>query len=125
MNPESKDWARLVEAVESLRREVALLGGRVAAIESASAVPAPSAVTAAAPAATASAAAETTSEDISEELILVIGAAVAAYLGKRARSDRSACSARPRGPSRAASRSRHRTHWRPDRAPETDPGSGR
>ena len=35
MNPESKDWARLIEAVESLRREVTLLGGRVSAIESA------------------------------------------------------------------------------------------
>jgi methylmalonyl-CoA carboxyltransferase 12S subunit len=80
MNPESKDWARLAEAVESLRREVALLGGRVSAIESAVG----STAAGAAREATVSAPAEPTSEDISEELILVIGAAVAAYLGKRA-----------------------------------------
>ncbi|MEW4569250.1 hypothetical protein AB1L88_15405 [Tautonia sp. JC769] len=65
MNPEPNDLSRLVEAVEALRREVAQLSDRVSAIE-------------------AEGAAAATPPPISEELVFVISAAVAAYLGKRA-----------------------------------------
>jgi methylmalonyl-CoA carboxyltransferase large subunit len=62
------DLSRLVDAVESLRREVGRLSERVAALEagrSAGVPPAPAA------------------EGLSEELVLVISAAIAAYLGKK------------------------------------------
>ncbi len=71
MPPESNDLARLLEAVEALRLEVARLSERVSAIESAA--PAPTS----APASEADAA-------IGPELVYVISAAVAAFLGKRA-----------------------------------------
>ncbi|RUL87299.1 hypothetical protein [Tautonia sociabilis] len=64
MPPESNDLARLAEAVEALRREVARLSDRVAAIESASSGASP--------------------DPVSQELVYVISAAVAAFLGKRA-----------------------------------------
>jgi methylmalonyl-CoA carboxyltransferase large subunit len=59
------DLARLVDAVESLRGEVSRLSERVAALEAnrSAAVPA--------------------AEEISEELVLVISAAIAAFLGKK------------------------------------------
>jgi methylmalonyl-CoA carboxyltransferase large subunit len=77
MQTESVDLARVVDMLEALRQEIARLSERVAALEQGAAtksavVPAPA--VAAAPAA----------EGLSEELILVIGAAVAAYLGKKA-----------------------------------------
>jgi methylmalonyl-CoA carboxyltransferase large subunit len=71
MTTEGLDLARLAETVEALRREVARLAERVAALEAA-AVPA-ARVTASPPAA----------EPVSEELIVVLGAAVAAYLGQK------------------------------------------
>ena len=71
MDRESHDLARLAEAVEALRREVALLAGRVSAIESATVRP-----TAAPWPASAG--------QVDEDLACVIGAAVAAFLGKRA-----------------------------------------
>jgi methylmalonyl-CoA carboxyltransferase large subunit len=70
------DWARLADAVEALRKEMARLSERVVALEAATGalgraatwvskpVPAP--------------------ESLSEELVVVIGAAIAAFLGKRA-----------------------------------------
>ena len=75
MQGEPVDLARLAEALEALRREVAGLGERVAALEAASGrkpvatapVPAPAA------------------EPIPEELVLVISAAIAAFLGKKPR----------------------------------------
>jgi methylmalonyl-CoA carboxyltransferase large subunit len=68
MTTEAGDLTRLADAVEALRGEVGRLGERVAALEAARpAVSAP-----------ASAAGE-----LSEELVLVIGAAVAAYLGNK------------------------------------------
>jgi methylmalonyl-CoA carboxyltransferase large subunit len=70
MTTEALDLARLAETLEALRREVARLGERVAALEAAGTPTR----TAAAPKA----------EPLSEELILVLGAAVAAYLGKKA-----------------------------------------
>jgi methylmalonyl-CoA carboxyltransferase large subunit len=76
---DAADLVRLADALEALRQEVARLGERVAALEKANgqasvaAAPAP-ARTAAPPAA----------EGLSEELVLVISAAVAAFLGKKA-----------------------------------------
>ena len=69
MNPELNDLARLVEAVEALRREVAHLTDRVSALEANG---------------TTTATNSRASNSINEELIFVISAAVAAFLGKRA-----------------------------------------
>jgi methylmalonyl-CoA carboxyltransferase large subunit len=60
-------------ALEALRQEVARLGERVAALELTGAPKAPAAV-APAPA----------EADVTEDLVLVISAAVAAFLGKKA-----------------------------------------
>lgn len=60
----SNDWARVAEALDALKAEVAALSSRVAALE-------------------ASARAE--GEAIREEEILVISAAIAAYLGVKPR----------------------------------------
>ncbi len=68
MATETLDLARVADALEALRREVARLHERVAALEAGRAAPAPP------PAA----------EAISEEIVIVIGAAVAAFLGKKA-----------------------------------------
>jgi methylmalonyl-CoA carboxyltransferase large subunit len=75
MKTESADLARMTDTLEALRQEVARLSQRVAALEKAAASKGPSSpepVQAAA------------NEGLSEELVLVIGAAVAAYLGKKA-----------------------------------------
>ena len=73
MATENADLARVADALEALRQEVARLGARVAALEKANgqasaAAPAPAPV----------------AEGLSEELVLVISAAIAAFLGKRA-----------------------------------------
>src|SRR4051812_9798421 len=74
---------RVADTLEALRQEIARLGERVAALEKvagsggfASPAPAPTAAAAPAPAPAA--------EGLSEELVLVIGAAIAAFLGKKA-----------------------------------------
>jgi methylmalonyl-CoA carboxyltransferase 12S subunit len=64
----------IAEALESLRQEVARLGERVAALE-ARAGSTPRAATPAQ---------SIPPEELSEELLLVLSAAIAAYLGKRA-----------------------------------------
>jgi methylmalonyl-CoA carboxyltransferase large subunit len=74
MKTETPDLSRLAESIGALRTELARLNERVAALE-ASALSAPQA--ASPPTAKAV-------EPLSEELILVISAAVAAFLGKRA-----------------------------------------
>ena len=66
MKPESGNLARIAEAVEALRGEVARLGERVAALEQHAGTEAPAAA-----------------EELSEELVLVISAAIAAFLGKK------------------------------------------
>jgi methylmalonyl-CoA carboxyltransferase large subunit len=71
MSMKTVDVAGLAETLEALRQEVRRLNERVAALEAA----APGPVRPAAPAAAA--------EGLSEELVLVISAAIAAYLGKR------------------------------------------
>lgn len=70
------------DLLAELREEVARLSARVAALEAARAAPArgPVAVAPAPP----PAAAPPVAEGLPEELVLVIGAAVAAFLGKKA-----------------------------------------
>jgi methylmalonyl-CoA carboxyltransferase large subunit len=71
MTPPPTDLARIADALDALRREVTQLRERVATLEGARATPTP-------PASTAPVA-----DGLSEELVLVISAAIAAYLGKR------------------------------------------
>jgi methylmalonyl-CoA carboxyltransferase large subunit len=66
---------RVADTLEALRQEVARLSERVAALEKATGS---AALTTAAPPGPAAA------EGLSEELVLVIGAAIAAFLGKKA-----------------------------------------
>jgi methylmalonyl-CoA carboxyltransferase large subunit len=88
MGPQPADWAQVVDALGSLRAELARLGERVAALESAAGIrhpaPAPEPSPAPAPATTPPPAPAPAAEGLSEELVLVIAAAVAAFLGKRA-----------------------------------------
>jgi methylmalonyl-CoA carboxyltransferase large subunit len=70
MTTPTPDLARVADALEALRREVARLGERVAALEARGAVGSP-------------AAAPVVAEGLDEELIMVISAAIAAFLGKR------------------------------------------
>ena len=70
MRPETANSSQVAEALEALRQEVARLRERVAALEKANGqVGGPVAPEA---------------EGLSEELVLVISAAVAAFLGKKA-----------------------------------------
>ena len=75
MKSETVDRADVSAGLEALRQEVARLAERVAALEAAAGT-APRASAPVPPAAVKSA-------GLSEELLLVISAAVAAYLGKR------------------------------------------
>jgi methylmalonyl-CoA carboxyltransferase large subunit len=75
------DLARIADALEALRREVARLGERVAALEGARSAGVPPAL--GAQAAETAALRPPAADGLSEELVLVIGAAIAAYLGKR------------------------------------------
>ncbi|MFO0959555.1 MAG: hypothetical protein U0800_19325 [Isosphaeraceae bacterium] len=79
MNPSPADFAQVAEALAALRGEVARLNDRVAALEAAAladvAVPLPAPAAAPAPA---------EPEELGEELVMVIGAAIAAFLGKKA-----------------------------------------
>jgi methylmalonyl-CoA carboxyltransferase large subunit len=72
--------SEVAEALEALRKEVARLGERVAALEAGRAAPVPPA---SGPQA-AGTAAPLQAEGISEEILLVISAAIAAFLGKKA-----------------------------------------
>jgi methylmalonyl-CoA carboxyltransferase large subunit len=76
MKTESR--AAAADTLEALRQEIARLGERVAALERAGGASAPASAPAAREAAPPPAA-----EGLSEELLLVIGAAVAAFLGKK------------------------------------------
>ena len=74
MSAEKLNSDSIAEALEALRQEVARLGDRVAALEARDGS-APRATTPAQSIAT---------EELSEELLLVLSAAIAAYLGKKA-----------------------------------------
>ena len=76
MKPETGGWPQVSDSLEALRQELARLGERVAVLEAAVGTKPPASAPAPpAPAAEAS--------DLSEELLLVISAAVAAFLGKK------------------------------------------
>jgi methylmalonyl-CoA carboxyltransferase large subunit len=77
MKSEKADLAEVVEALGALRQEVARLGARVATLEAALPVAASTAKPQAASRKPQS------EEGLSEELLLVISAAIAAYLGKK------------------------------------------
>lgn len=74
MKTESANWPEVAETLEALRREVTRLGERVAALEKSSAPKPPTP----APVPVAQA------EGLSEEILLVLSAAIAAFLGKKA-----------------------------------------
>jgi len=92
MKSDTVDLTRVVDAIEGLRRELSRLGERVAALEAAAASPVPTAATVKKEAQTQAPrlapspppAQPAVAEGLSEELILVIGAAIAAFVGKKA-----------------------------------------
>src|SRR5262249_47473471 len=75
MTTEAIDAARLADTLQTLRKEGARLGERGAAREKGAGAGRPAPPAPAQPA---------EAEGLSEELVLVIGAAIAAYLGKKA-----------------------------------------
>jgi methylmalonyl-CoA carboxyltransferase large subunit len=79
VNVETKDWARLLDTLEAIHHKLDQLGERVAALE-ADVRAKPAAAAAAAPAQ-----AQAEPEGLGEELVLVLGAAIAAFLGKKPR----------------------------------------
>jgi methylmalonyl-CoA carboxyltransferase 12S subunit len=87
MNPEAVDWSRMTEALEAIRQELRRLSERVAALESRSGseMETPSVEQKPLPRVSTPNSQTADGEPLSEELILVISAAVAAYLGKKPR----------------------------------------
>jgi methylmalonyl-CoA carboxyltransferase 12S subunit len=80
MTLENATLARMAEALEALRQQMDRLSQRVAALEAtgvAAGQPTPARPK-------AQAAPVPTEEDLSDELVMVIGAAIAAFLGKKA-----------------------------------------
>lgn len=75
MPMQTMDSTRLAETLEALRRELTRLGERVTALEATVGVKPGTAAPAAPPAAEA--------DGLSEELLLVLSAAIAAFLGKK------------------------------------------
>jgi methylmalonyl-CoA carboxyltransferase large subunit len=80
MSSDTSDLSRMTSVLEELRHEIARLTSRVAALESATGSAAPAA--ASKPAVSPSKAAA--SVELGEELLLVLSAAIAAFLGKKA-----------------------------------------
>jgi methylmalonyl-CoA carboxyltransferase large subunit len=80
MTTESVNWARVNGTLEAFREELRRLSERVAALENDRDTGSPI-VSNSRPASIASA---PVAEGLSEEIVLVIGAAVAAFLGKKA-----------------------------------------
>jgi methylmalonyl-CoA carboxyltransferase 12S subunit len=70
MTTENADLARIADGLEAVRQELSRLADRVAALEARSG-------------SVLATGSETTAEGLSEELLLVLSAAVAAYLGKK------------------------------------------
>jgi methylmalonyl-CoA carboxyltransferase 12S subunit len=74
MKSEPEDWTQVSNALGALRQELTRLSERVAALEAA---------TGATPRAPVAVPPATAAEGLSEELVVVISAAIAAFLGKR------------------------------------------
>jgi methylmalonyl-CoA carboxyltransferase large subunit len=86
MHPETTetvDWAHVVASLGAIRQELTRLGERVAALEAAGAVVPHQTAAAPAPAIAPEPEPEPQPEGLSEELLLVISAAIAAFLGKK------------------------------------------
>ncbi len=78
MTTKSTDGTALTSTLEALGQELALLRERVTALETTLAVkPAPAPAQAAQPV-------QSPQEEISEEIVMVLSAAIAAFLGKKA-----------------------------------------
>jgi methylmalonyl-CoA carboxyltransferase large subunit len=75
MSAEMTDWAQVLDALGAIRRELAQLGERVAVLEAAAGVKPAAAAPAAPP--------KAEPEGLSEELVLVLSTAIAAFLGKK------------------------------------------
>jgi len=92
MKSDPVDLTKVVDALEGLRGELSRLGQRVAALEAAAAAPVATAAAVKKEAETKAPglapspppAPPAVAERLSEELILVIGAAIAAFVGKKA-----------------------------------------
>ena len=82
MKSVTEDRAQVVDALEALRQELTRLGERIAALEAAGAKPR-AAAAAPSPAAAPATPPATGTAGLSEELVLVIAAAIAAFLGKK------------------------------------------
>ncbi len=82
MKAETANSSQVAEALEALRQELARLGERVAALEAAEG-PKPRAASPAPAATPPQPKRPAEAEGLSEELVLVISAAVAAFLGKK------------------------------------------
>jgi methylmalonyl-CoA carboxyltransferase large subunit len=89
MHPETAetvDWAFVVDSLGAIRQELTRLGERVAALEAAVAVaPAPALAPEPEPKPKPKPEPEPGPEVLSEELLVVISAAIAAFLGKKPR----------------------------------------
>ena len=86
MKTETVDLNTVVDALEGLRRELSRLGERVAALEAGTRFPAALAedrAVAKAPETAPPPAQPVAANELSEELILIISAAIAAFLGKK------------------------------------------
>lgn len=83
MKPEPNGLADVMKALASIQDELAKLGARVAALET-SGRAAPSTASTTKADERASAPASDGEESLSDEIVLVLGAAVAAFLGKKA-----------------------------------------
>src|SRR5262249_12764400 len=88
MESETVDWTQVSGTIQALRQELSHLTERVAALEAAAAVPALGArgrppLAPLASSSTSGRQPVPSAEGLSEELILVISAAIAAFLGKR------------------------------------------
>jgi len=84
MTTETVNLARLADILESLRRDVARLGERVAALEARAGAAVYAAADLSAHAGVPAAIPVPSADGLSEELVLVLSAAIAAYLGKKA-----------------------------------------
>ncbi|MBV8269062.1 MAG: hypothetical protein JO252_22295 [Planctomycetaceae bacterium] len=85
MTSQTVDGANVVAALEALRHELSRLNDRVAALESTAGGAPRAAAPAPAPAAKAEGPAAVVAEGLDEELVTVLGAAIAAFLGKKPR----------------------------------------
>ncbi|MGO9467343.1 MAG: hypothetical protein ACLQIB_19720 [Isosphaeraceae bacterium] len=84
MKPETADSARLTETLDELRSELKQLGARVAALETAAVMNrAPAVPPARGPAQPLAAVMAAPPDGLDEELLSVISAAIAAFLGKK------------------------------------------